>query len=85
MGAAMSPSPVGQLGGVGEPRDEAFGDVGVCSSDGEGVFDPRRGSEHDHPAEGSGYGGVVAERECVCLTVNDVGEPDEWRTSCPDR
>jgi group II intron reverse transcriptase/maturase len=20
---------------------------------------------------------------CVCLTVNDVGEPDEWRTSCP--
>jgi hypothetical protein len=22
---------------------------------------------------------------CGCLTVNDVGEPDEWRTSCPDR
>ena len=23
-------------------------------------------------------------RDCVCLTVNDVGEPDEWRTSCPE-
>ena len=20
---------------------------------------------------------------CVCLTVNDVGEPDDWRASCP--
>ena len=29
--------------------------------------------------------GKVCYRNCICLTVNDVGEPDEWRTSCPAR